>query len=256
METVFEKMFQEAQSELKQAQVTAVGAMDLSPPVSVHSHSAQIDDPVVSQAGPDHESRESVRGSNAALVEIKPAAFRIGEQCLNPESFGIETTGFFGGIQIRNQVDGFFTVLPPPAKGKNRPVLLLGEFAARGVKDFARGSLGGHVLEFKGLVLPIERDVGRRAASIVPFPVVDDSLQIGAVKLAIAHENDLGAFGDQGVYLLENSDVVFFGKVSLLALDYKPGDWQSPLLIDHRNHKGHTTAANRAPIYRQHQRVL
>ena len=65
---------------------------------------------------------------------------------------------------------------PPPAESKNRPVFLLREFASRSVKDFARGSVVAHVLEYEVPVFPIEGNVGRRAACIVPFPVFDDSL--------------------------------------------------------------------------------
>lgn len=100
---------------------------------------------------------------------------------------------------------------------------------------------------------PIEGDVGRRAAGIVPFPAVDDILKISAVKLTIARENDLAAFGNQSVHLLENFDVIRFGKVSFLPLDHQPSDWQCPLLVDYENNRGDTTAANRAPVYSQHQ---
>lgn len=42
---------------------------------------------------------------------------------------------------------------------------------------------------------------------MVPLPVVDDSLKIDAVKLTIAHKNDLGAFENRRMHPLENLQI-------------------------------------------------
>ena len=196
IESILEKVLQKAQAKLKETQIAAVRATDFPPPATAHRDGTEINDPVIGEAGSDHKPGNSFRVGNVALVEVESATFGVREEGFNPKSLGIETTGLFGRAQIGHEINGLLAVFPPPAESKNRPVFLLREFASRSVKDFARGSVVAHVLEYEGLVFPIEGNIERCAACIVPFPVFDDSLKIDAVKLTIAHENDFGAFGN------------------------------------------------------------
>ena len=58
---LIQEMFQQIQSQLKEAQVAAIRSVnDLDPAVSF-GNDAQVDDPDVRQAGSDHQSRQALR---------------------------------------------------------------------------------------------------------------------------------------------------------------------------------------------------
>ena len=110
-----------------------------------------------------------------------------------------------------------------------------------------------HVPKLERLILPEKLYVACRTAGIVPLPAAYDRLKIYAVKLPIAHENDLSAFGDEALNLLEKANVHLLRQMSLLALHDKPGDRQNPLSVDHSHHKRQASPADNARIYREDQ---
>jgi hypothetical protein len=61
--------------------------MDEFDPILTQCGHTQVDDSHVSQAGGDHQNAETDRVGEMTFVEVKPAAFLIGEESFDLEAF-------------------------------------------------------------------------------------------------------------------------------------------------------------------------
>ena len=87
-------MFQEPQAKLKETQVAPVRAMNQRQEVALPCLIAQIDNPDISQASGNHQFCQALRISEMAFVQMKAAAFLIGEEGLNAETLLIPFCSF------------------------------------------------------------------------------------------------------------------------------------------------------------------
>ena len=88
-------MLQQVQTQLEQAQIAAVWAMDDCHPFLFLGNDTQIDDPNVSQAGGNEQARHTFRLRDMTFVQMKTPAFLVRKEGSDAEPLGIPVTDFF-----------------------------------------------------------------------------------------------------------------------------------------------------------------
>ena len=82
-------------------------------PILSQCHEAEIDDPQIGQASCDHQGAQAFRIRQMAFVEVKSAAFLVGEEGFDLKTFFVPITGFTGQFEIGHQKDGFQVACVP-----------------------------------------------------------------------------------------------------------------------------------------------
>ncbi|HKZ69517.1 MAG TPA: hypothetical protein VJ020_05530 [Anaerolineales bacterium] len=77
-------MIQKSQTQLEQAQIAAMPAMDFRRPPVLVRHSAQVDNPQVGEAGGQDQPHHASRVAQMAVGQVKPSAFLVGKERFNP----------------------------------------------------------------------------------------------------------------------------------------------------------------------------
>src|SRR6266511_1650559 len=80
-----ETVRQEAQPQLKQTEITAVGALQDRYPVILLGDAAQIHDPQIGQTGRQQQAEHARRLGQMAFVDLKAATFLVGKEGFDPE---------------------------------------------------------------------------------------------------------------------------------------------------------------------------
>ena len=99
----------QVQAEWEQAQVTAIGAVyDLDPVVVLGNH-AQVDDPDVGQASGNHQTGQSARSRDVALVKAESSAYLLREAGLNSKPFRVPVASLLHQFHRRHAPPPHFT---------------------------------------------------------------------------------------------------------------------------------------------------
>jgi hypothetical protein len=94
-EPFIEKVGEKPQSELEQAEITAMAPMDDGDPSWLSPQGTKIDDPDRRETGSNEQARQTLWIGQRRCGEIASATFRIGEKGFDPQSLGIEVTRVF-----------------------------------------------------------------------------------------------------------------------------------------------------------------
>lgn len=89
---MIQEIVQQAQAQLKQAQIAPMAAMDVRHPALVMRHRPQVNEPQVGQAGRQHQAGHAHRIAHMASIQLKSPAFLVGKEGLNVGSFAIPVT--------------------------------------------------------------------------------------------------------------------------------------------------------------------
>ena len=244
-----QEMLKQAQTQLKEAQIAPLGAMNQFAPLVSPSQHAQIDNPDVRQTRRNHQAGQTWRVAQMALVQMKPPTLLVREERLNPRPFPIPLARFFDRREVGQEINRFIIALLPPRNRMHGPITLIAQGHRGQTDQFTRLDADTFKAEF--LVRLAQNDVLGGAADIVPPVGVNGALQLHPIELPVAQEDHLCPSGNQGVDLFQQGEVGVFGKVSLASLDDQPSDGQRPLLVDHADHQGQTAAPNGAPVHDQ-----
>jgi hypothetical protein len=112
---------------MEQAPITTIGAMDQANPIIAKGGQAQENNPEIGQASGDHQRAQALRVREMTFVEVKTAAFLIGEKGFDAKAFFVPMTGGIRQIQIGDQKDGFGIAFLSPGDHGYRAVAFFGK---------------------------------------------------------------------------------------------------------------------------------
>ena len=105
-DATLKKVFQEAQPELKETEITTICAVNRAAPIALCRYNTKIDHPVVGKAHRDHKASEPLGVGDVTFLKVESAAFLVGKQGLDLKPFCVESTRLFGGIEVGDKIDG------------------------------------------------------------------------------------------------------------------------------------------------------
>ncbi len=251
---VLEAACEEPQAESKQAQITAVLAVQPLQPAVAHGADAEIDDPEIGQAGGDQQAREPCGIAEMALVELEAATFLVGEKGLNMRAFAVQLQGLIQVSHIRHEIDRCGIGRLPDGQEADRPIGRAGHPRWRHGEGFAVRRFQITDVALK----PIRRktDLRRCPADIPPAQLAQRRLQLGAIKLAITEEDDRGRGRHDRLKLGDQGTMRRLGKVALLAMNHNPDQGQGTALVDDTDHAGKTAVPYHAAVQHELDRLV
>lgn len=101
--------------------------MDDCHPFFLFGNGTLVNDPNVSQANCDEQTRHAFRVRGMTFVQVKNLAFLTQKEGFDAEPFGIAVTSFSGQIHIGNQIDGFLIASVPPNRNQDGSIICLSE---------------------------------------------------------------------------------------------------------------------------------
>ncbi len=93
-----------ADTDLKQAQITPIGAMKLCDPIMRLGEHGDLMNPEIGQTGGQQQPRQALRLREMAFVDMQPTTFMVGKQTLNPKAHAIALRCVVGILQRRDQL--------------------------------------------------------------------------------------------------------------------------------------------------------
>ncbi len=212
-ERLLETAREEPQAEPKEAEIAPILAMEPFQPTVADGADPEIADPKIGQAGGDQQAREPGRIAEMARVELEAATFLVGEKGLNMRAFAIQLQGILQVGDIRHEIDRRVIRRFPDRQQAHRPVGRVGH---------PRGShgagLAAHRFQITDLAIKSMRrktDLRRGAADILPAQLAQRRLQVGAVELTIAEEDDRSRGRHDGLHVGDQRAMARLGEVSL-----------------------------------------
>ena len=112
---VVQEVVQHIETELEQAEIAAICAVNDTMEAGFHGQGTEIDDPEISQASSQHQMSDTSRVRQMAFVKMEATAFLVREEGFDVKSFLISLAGFIRRVEIGDEVDGVFAAPPPPA---------------------------------------------------------------------------------------------------------------------------------------------
>jgi hypothetical protein len=246
-----QEMIEQIQAELEETQVAAVSAVNNLDPVVPLGNHAQIDDPDVGQASSDQQAGQARRVRDMTSVQVEPSALLVGEESLNPVSFGVPVTSFFGQFHIRDQVDGLFVSGFPPGNGLHWAVGLKGEGHIGQTNAFPW--LYTDFVEGESVALCPQLGILGRAADVFPPVGIDSSLEGDTIELSITEEDHVSLFRYYLVDSFQQPHVRLFREMALVPGNDDPSNGQRAFLVDHADHQYQALAPCFAAVYGQEQ---
>ena len=90
---MIEKIIQQSQAQLEQAQITAMPTMNHRPPIVFMHDRAQVNDPQISQTSGEHQPLHTFRVAQVTAVQLKTPAFLVGKEGFDVHAFAIPAAG-------------------------------------------------------------------------------------------------------------------------------------------------------------------
>ena len=246
-------MVKQAQTELEEAEIASVGAMNDLVPSMLHGVLPEVDDPEIGQTCGDQKSGQTHRVRKVTLVDMKPAAFLVREEGFYLKPLPVIAAGLLRRDHVRNEMDGLLAVFSPPSDGEHRSVPSLCKTCAGNVEDFSGGKMICYVIERKFLTIQTQCRGLARTQDVFPLALVQKGLKINPVELAITQQHDLDPVGYQLLYLVHQIDVNSLREVPLFSLRHSPNNRQRPLFVNHTDHERHAAAADNAAVNGEHE---
>ena len=100
-----EKIIQQPQAQLEQAEITAVAPMNQWQPTIFLRDCAQVNDPQISQTGSDHQPLHPPRIAQMASVQLKSPAFLVRKERFDVHPFAIPVARPLNTGHVADQVN-------------------------------------------------------------------------------------------------------------------------------------------------------
>lgn len=175
--------------------------MDDGNPMVANGETAQVNDPEIGQAGGDHQVTQSGWIGEMTFVQEKAATFLVGEKGFDLEAFFVPVQGFMGQIKVGDQVQRVGVPAFPGGNHRHGTVAFLSKPDLRDADEII--DLEAQFLKRKQVVFFKQFDIFGGAAHVAPTFALQRRLQCDAIEFAIAQEDHLGTFRQNGVKLVE-----------------------------------------------------
>jgi hypothetical protein len=202
-----EKMFQQIETQLKQTQITPVGAMGDSYPAVSFGYDTQINDPNVSQTSGYQQAGNPLWVKDMALLQMEATTFLVGEKGFNAKSFPVSVTSFFSQSHIGDQINRLFGVPTPPSHDENRTIFVLSNEDIRQRETITW--LEKNLLQGKLVAIVVYQTVLGSATNVFPTIIGNVCLELVAIKLPVSQKDDITFFWQQGLERLNQLAVRF-----------------------------------------------
>jgi hypothetical protein len=179
-------MLQQIETQLKQTQITAVGAMDDGHPLVSFGYHIQVNHPNVSQTSGYQQTGHSLWVRNVALLQMEAATFLVGEEGFNSKPFAIPVAGFLGQGHIGDQINWLLRIFPPPSNDPNWAIFILSNKDIRQRETTTWMEM--NLPQSKLVAIVVYQMILGRATNIFPTIIIDICLQPVAVKLPISQK--------------------------------------------------------------------
>jgi len=251
---ILEAASEQAQSQTKQAQITAILAVKPLHPIIPQRTHAQIDDPQIGQARRDQQTTEPFGVAQMAFVDMEPTTFLVGEEGFDMHSLFVHLQRHIQVAHSRDQIERLLVLLLPDSQNTDRTVLLSGHPGRCDRNHLAtwRPQIAQRELNATGA----DADVGGRAADVVPHSATKVGLQCRPVKLAVAQEDHRRTRWHDLLDLRKQLAVGLLRKMAFGPAHDYPAEWQGAPVVDDTQHQGNATTPNHTAIHHQQDRLV
>ena len=186
-------MIEQGQPQPKQAPIAAIGAVNNTYPILSPGYKTEVHDPQVRQARRNHEGAQALGIGQMTFMQVKSAAFLVGEEGFDLKAFLVPMTGFATQLEIGHQKDGFEVTAFPP--GNDRHWAIAFERKADVWNTDLIAWAQGQISERKEYPIFIKPGILGRPANITQVQRLQSRLELNPIEFTIPQEDRPAVLG-------------------------------------------------------------